>query len=136
MKNITSIALVAVFTMCMAAVNATVQAAASDDNGMSNMGSMNSGMDTNSFKNSIEARIDTVNGEISALKGNAKDMSPSQKDTLNMKIAQLEGKRSTVKSMLSSLKTNASPDNREKIENAMADLENSVRDVMSGSVNK
>jgi hypothetical protein len=132
----------AMFIGCLIAVNGTAQAAdPSDPMGAntidqpgvkSGMSGESSDMNMSAFKESMENRLTVVDKQIDVLKKNSSDMSTSDKENMNMQISQLNGKRTTVNNMISGLKSTASPTNRQAVEDAMTDLENSVKDVSSG----
>ncbi len=93
-------------------------------------GDMNTGsqnLNTTAFKDSIKARLNTAKEQVDAMDKNTSSLSPSDRDTMKIKTTQLRGKIDSVKKMLGNLKSNASPANRQQIEDATTDLENMIK---------
>ncbi len=88
----------------------------------------------NGFKETMKNRLSAADNRIDALKKNADNMSGAERDKMDTAIAELKGKRTSVKSMLNNLKPTSTSESTKSVENAMDDLENSIRTATPSAV--
>jgi DNA-binding FrmR family transcriptional regulator len=143
MKKIISLALFSVVALLLGSLKMTAQAdmgqgmmasSGTTVTDQSGKGSLN--LDASAFKDNIKERLVIADGKISSLKRMVSSLPPSDKDTMKIKIAQLEGKRNTINKMMSNLESSASSNNRQRIEDAVTDLENSIKDASTVKVSQ
>ena len=129
MKIFNTLKMIVVLALFVAAAGTAVRAqTASDQNaqmGTDNSASMNS-TSMSAYKDSITTRLRAADEKIDALKNSTDNMTGTKRDQMDTRIAQLKGKRDTVKKMLNNLKANSATESRAAVENAMTDLETSI----------